>query len=86
MRSAGGGAGGRQDFGFHGCGDHRQDLQQFVSKNCLDVRTQEALETLSEVEQKKVMGTDGGPNSFVLIDKVANPNAVVMSRLRTAQR
>ena len=30
--------------------------------------------------QKRVMGTDGGENSFILIDRVKNPNAVTMSR------
>jgi len=50
--------------------------------NKLDDRTIKALEELPEASQKKVMGTDGGENSFTLIDKVKNPNAVVMSRIR----
>jgi len=51
-------------------------------KNKLDSRTQSALEGLPEQEQKTMMGTDGGKNSFVLIDRVRNPSAVVMSRIR----
>lgn len=75
-----------QSLGYRGSGDHRSDLEEFVNKNCLDNRTRDALENLSEMEQKKVMGTDGGQNSFVLIDRVTNPNAVVMSRIRSVQR
>jgi len=37
---------------------------------------------MSESDQKKVMGTDGGENSYMLIDRVKNPNGVVMSRIR----
>lgn len=65
-----------------GSGDHEADVDEFVSLNKLDDRTVDALKALREDQQKKVMGTDGGENSFTLIDKVKNPNAVVMSRIR----
>mmetsp|Transcript_131256 Transcript_131256/g.292854 ORF Transcript_131256/g.292854 Transcript_131256/m.292854 type:complete len:204 (-) Transcript_131256:57-668(-) len=71
-----------QQLGNMGSGDHKADLEEFITSNELDSRTQGALEALSEDNQKKVMGTDGGENSFVLKDKVMNPNAVVMSRIR----
>jgi len=57
-------------------------LQKFIEENQLDARTVNALEALGEADQKRVMGTDGGPNTFILIDKVKNPSAVVMSRMR----
>jgi len=37
---------------------------------------------MPEAKQRKVMGTDGGENSYLLIDRVKNPNGVVMSRIR----
>eukprot|EP00928_Gymnodinium_smaydae_P089225 TRINITY_DN73214_c0_g1_i1.p1 TRINITY_DN73214_c0_g1~~TRINITY_DN73214_c0_g1_i1.p1 ORF type:complete len:361 (+),score=91.10 TRINITY_DN73214_c0_g1_i1:90-1172(+) len=69
-------------LGFKGSGEHKGDLDEFISKNQLDDRTVAALQELSEDHQKHVMGTDGGANTFVLIDKVKNPSAVVMSRIR----
>ncbi|CAE8704283.1 unnamed protein product, partial [Polarella glacialis] len=69
-------------LGYTGSGDHRADVDEFCSKNQLDVKVVDAVEALSEADQKKIMGTDGGENSFVLIDRVKNPNAVVMSRIR----
>mmetsp|Transcript_82 Transcript_82/g.221 ORF Transcript_82/g.221 Transcript_82/m.221 type:complete len:208 (+) Transcript_82:77-700(+) len=71
-----------QQLGNHGSGNHKDDLEEFITSNELDSRTVDALEALGEEQQKKVMGTDGGENSFVLKDKVNNPNAVVMSRIR----
>lgn len=65
-----------------GSGDHRQDLDGFISKNQLEARVAHALRTMSEADQRRVMGTDGGENSYLLIDRVKNPNAVVMSRIR----
>merc|ERR1712224_154788 len=79
-RGAGGGGGGA--VGKYGCGDHRQDLETFVSKNQLEARVAHALRTMNENDQKNVMGTDGGENSFMLIDRAKNPNGVVMSRIR----
>lgn len=57
-------------------------MQEFCEKNELDLKTQDALERLNAEQQKKVMGTDGGENSFYLKDKVKSTNAVVMSRIR----
>lgn len=65
-----------------GSGDHRTDLDGFISKNQLEARVAHALRTMSEADQRRVMGTDGGENSYLLIDRVKNPNAVVMSRIR----
>mmetsp|Transcript_43067 Transcript_43067/g.114076 ORF Transcript_43067/g.114076 Transcript_43067/m.114076 type:complete len:205 (-) Transcript_43067:65-679(-) len=71
-----------QQLGNMGSGDNKDDMEKFIGDNELDTRTVEALEALSETQQKKVMGTDGGENSFELKGKVNNPNAVVMSRIR----
>mmetsp|Transcript_77461 Transcript_77461/g.217219 ORF Transcript_77461/g.217219 Transcript_77461/m.217219 type:complete len:203 (+) Transcript_77461:65-673(+) len=71
-----------QQLGNRGSGDHAADLEEFVDVNMLDNRTVDALRSLSDTQQKRVMGTDGGENSFTLKDKVNNPNAVVMSRIR----
>jgi len=72
--------------GFFGSGDHRRDLQDFCSKNQLEARVVAALQSMSEVNQRKVMGTDGsGENSYLLIDRVKNPNGVVMSRIRKVE-
>lgn len=69
-------------LGYLGSGDHQRDLDEFINKNELDVKTASALGALSTDGQKKVMGTDGGENSFHLINKVNSPNGVVMSRIR----
>lgn len=69
-------------IGAYGTGDHRMDLDTFISKNKLEARVAHALRTMNTEHQKKVMGTDGGENSFMLIDRVKSPNAVVMSRVR----
>eukprot|EP00439_Symbiodinium_sp_Y106_P037015 s589_g4.t1 len=71
-----------QQLGNFGSGDHEADVQEFCEKNELDPKTQDALERLNAEQQKKVMGTDGGENSFYLKDKVKSTNAVVMSRIR----
>lgn len=68
--------------GSFGTGDHRHDLDSFISKNQLEARVAHALRTMGQADQKKVMGTDGGENSFLLLDRVKSPNAVVMSRIR----
>jgi len=62
------------------------DLDSFISKNKLEARVAHALRTMSQDHQKKVMGTDGGENSFLLIDRVKSPNAVVMSRIRKLEQ
>jgi muramoyltetrapeptide carboxypeptidase LdcA involved in peptidoglycan recycling len=72
--------------GQYGCGDHKQDLEGFIFKNQLEARVAHALRTMSEPDQKRVMGTDGGENSYVLIDRVKNPNGVVMSRIRRLEK
>lgn len=69
------------NLGNHGSGDHEADLDEFISKNQLDDKVCDSLRALRESHQKKIMGTDGGENSFVLIDRVKNPNAVVTSRI-----
>lgn len=69
-----------------GSGDHRTDLDGFISKNQLEARVAHALRTMSESDQRRVMGTDGGENSYLLIDRVKNPNAVVMSRIRKLEK
>lgn len=61
-------------------------MDGFIQKNQLEARVAHALRSMSETDQKKVMGTDGGENSYVLIDRVKNPNAVVMSRIRKLER
>eukprot|EP00747_Dinoflagellata_sp_TGD_P165067 gnl/TRDRNA2_/TRDRNA2_185870_c0_seq1.p1 gnl/TRDRNA2_/TRDRNA2_185870_c0~~gnl/TRDRNA2_/TRDRNA2_185870_c0_seq1.p1 ORF type:complete len:261 (-),score=54.05 gnl/TRDRNA2_/TRDRNA2_185870_c0_seq1:87-776(-) len=88
LGGGGKGSGRRQlkELGNTGCGDHKKDLQEFIETNNLDDRTVGALEALSEEDQKYVMGTDGGENSFTLEGKVNNPNAVVMSRIRKTGR
>uniref|UniRef100_A0A7S4RVM9 Uncharacterized protein n=1 Tax=Alexandrium monilatum TaxID=311494 RepID=A0A7S4RVM9_9DINO len=68
--------------GLYGCGDHRRDIEDFCLKNQLEPRVSSALKSMPESKQRKVMGTDGGENSYLLIDRVKNPNAVVMSRIR----
>jgi len=78
--------GGGKSRGQFGSGDHRQDLEGFISKNQLEARVAHALRSMSEGDQKKVMGTDGGENSYMLIDRVKNPNGVVMSRIRKLER
>jgi len=57
-------------------------MEVFITRNELEARVAGALRSMSERDQKKVMGTDGGENSYVLIDRVKNPNGVVMSRIR----
>jgi len=74
------------NVGSYGTGDHRLDLDSFITKNQLEARVAHALRTMSTDEQKKVMGTDGGENSFLLIDRVKSPNAVVMSRIRKLEQ
>mmetsp|Transcript_117230 Transcript_117230/g.250522 ORF Transcript_117230/g.250522 Transcript_117230/m.250522 type:complete len:373 (-) Transcript_117230:106-1224(-) len=73
---------GRDGSGRFGSGSHSNDLDVFIQKNQLEARVAGALRSMSEAAQKKVMGTDGGQNSYVLIDRVKNPNGVVMSRVR----
>jgi len=72
----------REGRGQYGSGDHKRDLEDFCTRNQLEARVIGALKTLSDADQKKVMGTDGGENSYMLIDRVKNPNGVVMSRIR----
>lgn len=74
------------NIGSFGTGDHRLDLDSFITKNILEARVAHALRTMSTDEQKKVMGTDGGENSFLLVDRVKCPNAVVMSRIRRLEQ
>merc|ERR1719296_24385 len=73
-------------IGPYGTGDHRMDLDSFISKNALEPRVAHALRTMTLPRQKKVMGTDGGENGFLLIGRVKNPNAVVMTRIRNLER
>lgn len=68
--------------GNYGSGDHRADLEGFISKNQLEARVAHALRSMAESDQKRVMGTDGGENSYMLLDRVKSPNGVVMSRIR----
>lgn len=56
-------------------------MKDFIRKNELDDRTQDALWDLSKPHAMEVMGTDGGRHSFVL-QGVRNADAVVMSRIR----
>lgn len=71
-----------QMLGNYGTGDNNADIEKFICDNKLDDRTVDALSALDERQQKAVMGTDGGQNTFQLDGKVNNPNAVVMSRIR----
>mmetsp|Transcript_51415 Transcript_51415/g.95098 ORF Transcript_51415/g.95098 Transcript_51415/m.95098 type:complete len:300 (-) Transcript_51415:105-1004(-) len=71
--------------GRFGSGNHQADVDGFINKNVLEARVAHALRTLSEEQQKKVMGTDGGQNSFLLVGRVDNPNGVVMSRIRKVE-
>lgn len=71
-----------QKLGNTGCGNHQEDIEKFIHENGLDDRTVDAMMSLSEPDQKSVMGTDGGENTFGLTGKVKNPDAVVMSRIR----
>mmetsp|Transcript_1664 Transcript_1664/g.3861 ORF Transcript_1664/g.3861 Transcript_1664/m.3861 type:complete len:92 (+) Transcript_1664:1002-1277(+) len=77
---------GGKGHSLFGTGDHRLDLDGFISKNMLEARVAHALRSMTESDQKKVMGTDGGENSYLLVDRVKNPNAVVMSRIRKLER
>uniref|UniRef100_A0A7S4QYX8 Uncharacterized protein n=1 Tax=Alexandrium monilatum TaxID=311494 RepID=A0A7S4QYX8_9DINO len=63
-------------------GDWQHDLKDFIRKNRLDDRTQDALYQLGKRDACEVMGTDGGKNSFILDENVRNPDAVIMSRIR----
>mmetsp|Transcript_83824 Transcript_83824/g.237490 ORF Transcript_83824/g.237490 Transcript_83824/m.237490 type:complete len:159 (+) Transcript_83824:59-535(+) len=81
------GGGGRSavvagEEGGGGEGDWQHDLKDFIRKNRLDERTQDALFQLAKRDACEVMGTDGGKNSFVLDENVRNPDAVIMSRVR----
>eukprot|EP00930_Biecheleria_cincta_P078996 TRINITY_DN66656_c0_g1_i1.p1 TRINITY_DN66656_c0_g1~~TRINITY_DN66656_c0_g1_i1.p1 ORF type:complete len:266 (+),score=30.80 TRINITY_DN66656_c0_g1_i1:35-799(+) len=70
-------------LGFYGSGDHDADIEEFIAMNQLDSACGSALRALPSVDdQKAVMGTDGGSNAFMMIDKVRNPSGVVMSRIR----
>lgn len=69
------------NLGNFGSGSHEADVHEFISKNQLDPKVCASLRALKESDQKKIMGTDGGQNSFVLIDRVKNPNGVVTSRI-----
>jgi len=71
-----------QQLGNKGSGDHKVDVQEFIERNQLDDRVVDAIHALDEASQMKLMGTDGGQNTFDLLGKVNNPNAVVMSRIR----
>mmetsp|Transcript_34029 Transcript_34029/g.97878 ORF Transcript_34029/g.97878 Transcript_34029/m.97878 type:complete len:168 (-) Transcript_34029:52-555(-) len=81
-RSAGGGGGGNAGGCEGGTGDWQHDLKDFIRKNRVDERTQDALYQLSKRDAIEVMGTDGGKNSFILDENVRNPDAVIMSRIR----
>eukprot|EP00931_Biecheleriopsis_adriatica_P023279 TRINITY_DN1473_c0_g1_i1.p2 TRINITY_DN1473_c0_g1~~TRINITY_DN1473_c0_g1_i1.p2 ORF type:complete len:146 (-),score=5.85 TRINITY_DN1473_c0_g1_i1:89-526(-) len=70
--------------GRRGSGDWREDIEEFIRKNDLDKRTQDALATLDKSSALFVMGMDGGRNTFVL-EGVRNPDAVVMSRIRNSK-
>merc|ERR1712187_934024 len=71
-----------KNLGNHGSGDHRQDVDEFISVNELNDKTAEELRSCDESVQKKVMGTDGGVHLFQLLGKVRSPDAVVWSRIR----
>jgi len=72
--------------GKYGSGDHKMDVDNFIRKNELEARVAGALRSMAVADQKKVMGTDGGENSYILIDRVKNPNGVVMSRIRKIEK
>jgi len=57
-------------------------MKEFIRKNHLDDRVQDALYDLRKEDAMVVMGTDGGKNSFIMDESVRNPDAVVMSRIR----
>ena len=65
-------------------GDWKDDMAEFIRKNDLDKRTEDALWQLNKTIALTVMGMDGGRNTF-LLEGVRNPDAVVMSRIRIAQ-
>lgn len=73
------------NLGNYGSGSHEADVQEFISKNQLDPKVTASLRALKESDQKRIMGTDGGENSFDLIGRVKNPNGVVTSRINKLQ-
>jgi len=60
-------------------------VDDFIRANGLAPRTATALRAASSKEQKKVMGLNGGKNGFVLLGRVRDPDAVVMSRLKNLE-
>lgn len=62
--------------------DPPNTVDEFVHKNGLLRRTEMALKELGSREQRHVMGLDGGRNGFILIGRVRDPDAVVMSRIK----
>ncbi|CAE8584929.1 unnamed protein product [Polarella glacialis] len=75
---------GRSGGGSRG-GDWKDNMDEFIRKNNLDSRTEDALASLDKKTCMCIMGMDGGRNTF-LLEGVRNPDAVVMSRIRNATR
>lgn len=59
-----------------------EDIERFVRINRLESRCDQILRELSPGTARKVMGLDGGSNTFELRGDVRNPTAVVIARVR----
>lgn len=59
-----------------------EDIERFVRINRLESRCDQILRELSPGTARKVMGLDGGANTFELRGDVRNPTAVVIARVR----
>lgn len=58
------------------------DIERFVRINRLEQRCDQILRELSPKSARRVMGLDGGANTFELRGDVRNPTAVVIARVR----
>merc|ERR1719221_1180356 len=61
------------------------DIDRFVKINRLEPRCDQILRELSPSMARRVMGLDGGPNTFELRGDVRNPTGVVIGRVRKAR-
>jgi len=85
--NAKGGSGGKDEPNTHRKLEEWQvDVEKFITLNALAARTQSALRELGREDAMCVMGTDGGQNGFELKDRVRDPDAVVMSRIKKIQQ
>jgi hypothetical protein len=66
-------------------GSVSEDIDRFCRINKLESRCDQILREVSPRTARRVMGLDGGSNTFELRGDVRNPTAVVIARVKKAR-